>query len=172
VVTVANAADETPRPRFSFGASFGYTRTVVDKASVGQTPEQWPIGTTMGPGLDVRGGVQLTPWLGIDAQLFGETLVFFGQGRAAVLLEVKPIERFAVSAGVGVGQIWEINFFTGFKTANHRMLLFRPDLILLGTSDYDTTVGIELQLGRTTGGTVDEGHTVFGGRMVFGMRIH
>ena len=168
----ADDDDETPRPRFAFGASFGYTRTLGDKSQLVQAPEHWPVGSTIGPGLELRVGVQANRWLGFDAELFGDTLLFFGQGRVAALVEVKPVERFAVSAGVGLGQIWEVNFASGFKTANHHVLLLRPDVIWPDYGHNALRLGLELQLGRTTGGSIDAGHTVLGARAVFSTEFH
>ncbi len=167
----ARAEEPMPRLRFGFSGSIGYTRTVVDKLSLGQDERSIAIGTSFGPGLDVRVGVRLHEVLALDLQAFTETLaVMLGQGRVAALVDLAPVRSFSIAGGIGYGEVYSLNVLTGFETANYWVGILRPELHFPErTRDYEWTVGIEACLGESTGGTTGSGHQVFGGRLVFGM---
>jgi hypothetical protein len=110
-------------------------------------------------GVYVRLGIEFNSWLGVEGELSGGTWLLGYSGRAALMVDVVPIERLTVAAGICEGANRTPDFGTalgGSSTAQGSVYtagLLRADYTFV-TSGHEPsdarrglTVGIVTELG-------------------------
>lgn len=169
LVVATPAAAERPL-RLSFAGSLGALGARPDPP-IGRDQNGYsPVPFSAGFGVEGRVGVQLGPYVGLDALLFAETALLAADARAALALELSPVRPFALAVGAGVGAMWTANFFFQSPSANFAFGLARAEVRLPPDARYGEVVfGLEGVLGRTHHGTVPEGTQVIGGRVFCGL---
>lgn len=156
--------------RLAFGGSLGALAARPDPPIPRNQNGYSPVPFSAGIGAEGRIGVQLGPYVAVDAQLFGQTAVLTADARAALLLEVAPVRSFALGVGAGVGAMWTANFLFESPSANFSFGLARGEVRLDHREGQGGLVfGLEGVLGRTHRGSVPAGTQVIGGRAFFGM---
>lgn len=155
--------------RVGLTGSLGYLSGGADVVVGPNVVPMWSAGF----GLELRLGVQATEWLALDVQLMAETLFFYGDARAGVLIEIAPHPMFAVAAGGGVGSMFMANLFYPSPSADFGSGVLRFELRFPGerADDLDIVVGVEGQLGATFAGAVPAGTLVGGARLFAGFLL-
>ncbi len=167
----ARAEGPTSPLRVGFAGSLGY---LSGGANVVVGPNAVPMWSA-GFGLELRLGVQANEWLALDVQLMAETLFFYGDARAGLLIEIAPHPMFAVALGGGVGSMFMANLFYPSPSADFGSGVLRAELRLpddSSRSELDVVVGVEGQLGATFAGTLPAGTLVGGARVLAGFLLH
>lgn len=160
-----------PALRGGFGASLGFVHPVG--AAVVHVDGSETDVLSAGVGLDLRGGVQLTEWLAFDLNAMAETIIVSGDVRVAALIEIAPVDVFAIAAGGGVGTLYMFNFLFPNIDASFAVGLLRAEGRLPNRDASGSisafTFGGDVSLGRALGGDAAAGTLTVGGRAIFGL---
>lgn len=173
----ADYASHATLPRTRFGLTGGIGVVWPRGASTIMHPDGSSSDVfSAGLGGDIRAGVQATEWLAFDAQLFGETGLLAGDGRAAALVEFAPADVFAFSLGAGVGGLYNVNFFFDNPTLGYRLLLLRGEARVPQPGSFsrrfDLVIAAEGFLGEALSGDLPAGTLVLGARIAGGLLWH
>lgn len=170
-VSHAAAADRLAPLRFAGSASLGALVVRPDPPIALGANGYDPVPFSAGVGVEGRLGVQIAPWLAVDALVFGESALLAADARAALLLEIAPARVFAIGLGAGVGAMWTANFLHPSPSANFAFALARAEARPFARlpNGGELVLGLEGLLGRTHRGSVPEGTQILGGRAYVGI---